>query len=90
MYRLAETLDTDALITAASSLSERINGGQTETAQEPVNAEQNNQLFQTWLANTAQGDWKGFDQRLAWDGLDRDMAHRLVAWSRPTLGQTPF
>jgi type 2 lantibiotic biosynthesis protein LanM len=91
MACVAQQLDTDRLIAAASSLSERINGGWMKTSDERVNAKQSNQLFQTWLASAAQGDWNKFDQRLAWDGLDRDTAGDLVTTSsQVALHASPF
>jgi type 2 lantibiotic biosynthesis protein LanM len=68
------------IVTGARSLSECLNKNDTTLV---------NQCFENWCQIVAQGDWKVFQKRLQWDGLNINTA-RSNQNSIPVTGEQPL
>ncbi len=77
--------DLLAIVAASSTIDDRLAMGflpdDTQTDETAVKAR-----VDAWCQAVAQGDWRQFRRRLAWDGLDEDMARRVLGAVRMPEG----
>lgn len=80
--------DLNRIITAAASLSDRIEGGVYGSS--AIDPDLAASRLAAWCEKSAQGNSRKFDRRLSWEGIDTTAALRLLGSDPLELRPAPF